>query len=116
MSRTERLTAEDLLLHSVADNATLETVRSFALDIPALLHVQKSNGDTALHSAVQLNRAVPLICALLKEGVDPIVKNNAGQTPADMAREEGRALLATLLDRAAEDKRKRELLQQQNID
>ena len=48
------------------------------------------------------------MCALIKDGVDPTARNYIGQTPADMARQAGHALQATLLDRAAEDKRKRE--------
>ena len=50
-----------------------------------------------------------LLCALIKEGVDSTAVNDGGQTPGDVAREAGHALQATLLDRAADDKRKRDL-------
>ena len=113
MSRTERLQAECGLLHYVRDKATLEAVRSLALDMLAPVLYRMTDGNNALHTAAYLGKAVPLICALIKEGVDPTVANNAGQLPADKAREAGHTLQATLLERAADDKRKRDLLQQQ---
>ena len=53
------------------------------------------------------------MCSLIKEGVDPKATNMTGRTPAYEASEAGHALQATLLERAADDKRKRDLQQQQ---
>ena len=74
---------------------------------------QLSDGSNALHTAAKHGRAAPLICALIKEGVDPASRNDAGLTPADVAEEKGHTLQATLLNRATDDKRKRDLSQQQ---
>ena len=113
MSRTQRLPAEISLLDSVKDTATLQAMRSLVLDMSALVRFQDRVGYNALHAAACYGRAIPLICALIKEGVDPTARNKAGQTPAHVASEAGHTLQATLLERAADDKRKRDLLQQQ---
>ena len=113
MSRTARLEVERLLLRAVRDNSTLDVVRSLVLDMSTLVTHRTGDGGNALHYGAQSGEAVPLICALIKEGVDPSTRNNAGQTPADLARATGHVLQATLLQRAAEDKRRRDLQQQQ---
>ena len=113
MSRTERLYAERQLLHGVNDTATLVALRGLVLEMPALVSYRDTDGDNALHYAARDGRAVPLICALIKEGVDPTATNDAGQTPAEMAHEKAHTLQAMLLNRAAEDKRRRDLQQQQ---
>ena len=77
------------------------------------MQYQDAYGNDALHAAAHNGKAVPLICALIKEGVDCTAQNCADQTPAGAAREAGHALQAALLERAAEDKRKRNLKQQQ---
>ena len=115
MSRSERLTAERLLLHSVRDKPALNAIRSLVLHMPTLVQSQTDGRNNALHTAAHQGKAVPLICALIKEGVDPTVRNDAGQTPADLAREAGHTLQASLLDRAADDKRKRDLQQQRQL-
>ena len=69
--------------------------------------------NSALRAAARDGRPVPLIGALIKEGVDPATKNDADQTPGDVARAAGHTLQATLLDRAADDNRKRETKQHQ---
>ena len=112
MSRTERLQAEYKLLHSVEDNATLDALRGLVSDMSTLVQSKSPGGDNALHFAARHGKAVPLICALIKEGVDPTATNLFDQTPTDVAREAGHTLQATLLDRAAEGKRRRELQQQ----
>ena len=91
----------------------LYLVRSLVLDMSALVDCLDHQGNNALHAAARDGKAVPLICALIKEGVDPTAINDAGQTPAETAREAGHTLHVTLLDRAADDKRKRDLKQQQ---
>ena len=113
MSRTERLQAERRLLRFVEDKPTLDAVRNLVLNMSALVSYQDAHGNNALHQAGHNGKAAPLICSLIKEGVDPTAVNDDGQTPADVAHEEGHALQATLLNRAAEDKRKRDLQQQQ---
>ena len=113
MSPRGRLEAEDKLLHHVKDKATLDAVRGLVPDMPALVHYQDVNGNNPLHTAAETGRAVPVICALIKEGVDPTTRNRAGQIPAEVASEAGHALQATLLERAADDKRKRDLLLRQ---
>ena len=109
MSRTERVQAESGLIHHVKDKATFDAICRLVLDMSALIHYQDSDGDNALHCAAYNGKAVPLICALIKAGVDPTARTHAGQTPADMASEQGHTLQATLLERAADDKRKRDL-------
>ena len=109
MSRTERLEAEQWLLHRVEDTATLNAIRSLVLDMSALVRFRDTEGNNALHIDAIEGRPVPLICALIKEGVDPAARNDYGQTPGDVACEAGHTLHATLLDRAADDKRRRTL-------
>ena len=113
LTRRERVLAESGLLEWVENKEMLDTLRSLVLDMPALIGFRNTDGANALHSAAHDAKAVPLVCALIKEGVDPAATNDAGQTPADVARERGHALQATLLGRAADDKRKRDLKQQQ---
>lgn len=112
MARAERLAAECILLSSVEDVATLNAIRSLVLDMPTLIGHQSPAGRNALHYAAQVGKAIPLVCALIKEGVDPTAKDEDGLTPADVAREKGHLLQAALLERAAEDKRKRDLQQE----
>ena len=111
MSRSQRLRAEALLLHYVKDNATLNAIRALVVDMSALIEMQTATGDNPLHSVAHHGKGVPVICALIKEGVNPAARNRTGRTPADVAREAGHTLQATLLDRAADDKRKRDLQQ-----
>ena len=113
MSRIERLQAEGGLLHHVQENSTLDAVRILVADMPSLVRLRSAGENTALHTAALRGCAAPVMCALIKEGVDPTTRNDAHQTPADVARQAGHALQATLLDRAAEDKRKRDLQRQQ---
>ena len=107
LSRAARVTAECLMLHDVKDIAALEAVRKLVLDMRALVRASDDNGVNALHAAAIYGKPVPLVCALIKEGVDPTAKNSNGQTPADVATESGHALQAKLLQRAAEDAYKR---------
>ena len=73
-------------------------------NLPLLLQIRTETGNSVLHSAIKRDRPVPVICKLLKLGVDPLAKNRHGQTPADLARSKGQTLIAQLLDRAAQDK------------
>ena len=78
------------------------------LDSSALVRYTDASKCNALHDAGCYRRQAPLICALIKHGVDPTAVNARGQTPAEMVRQAGHTLQATLLDRASEDKRKRD--------
>ena len=113
VSRTERLNAECKLLHYMQGKPTLDAVRDLVLDLSALVQHQDVYGNHALHRAAHNGKAIPLMCALIKEGVDFKAHNFANQTPVEAAREAGHALQTTLLDRAADDKRKHDLKQQQ---
>lgn len=44
------------------------------------------NGDTPLHIAVR-EKCDKIVLAILMEGGDPSLKNNAGKTPIDIAKE-----------------------------
>ena len=61
--------------------------------------------QAAFHCTPQLcaSGSVQVICKLLKLGADPLAKDAAGQTPADLARATDQTLIAQLLDRAAQD-------------
>ena len=113
MSGTERIRAEWRLLQYVDDTPTMKALRSLVLNKVMPVSNKDRDGNNALHYAALVGKAVPLICALITEGVDPTLINDASQTPADVAHEKAHTLQSTLLNRAADDKRKRDLLQQQ---
>ena len=56
-----------------------------------------TQSGTALHTAVHRERPLPVLCALIKLGVDCSARNAAGQTAADVARENGLKMHAQLL-------------------
>ena len=113
MSTTERHQAENDLLHWVRDVKTLDVLRSHVVNMPALVACLDPERNNVLHTAAFVGKTVPTICALIKEGGDPTALNEQNETPADTARRAGHTLQATLLTRAAEDKRRRDLQQQQ---
>ena len=113
MNIYDRVQAESAVFHQVREIATLNALCSMVLDTSVPARFMFADGSNALHSAARHGKAVPLICALIKEGVDPAATNDAGQTPAEAAREAGHTLHATLLERAADDMRRRDLMQQQ---
>jgi RNA polymerase primary sigma factor len=60
------------------------------------LHVADPKGDTGLHLAARIGDLA--LCDLfIRQGADPDLKNHDKQTPADVALEEGHALVASLL-------------------
>ena len=58
---------------------------------------QSNDSDTPLHQAVFFNRK-ELITILLEAGADPTRKNSQGQTPADIAKQEGYTDILEILD------------------
>ena len=86
------------------DVATIdESLKHITDASTAVRYRYPESGYSVLHSAVECERPVQVICKLLKLGADPLANNTAGQTPADLVRAEGKALIAQLLDRAAQD-------------
>lgn len=70
-------------LNVALSNNSKEIVK-LLLAYNADVNSQEYNGDTPLHYAVRY--APTLIPLLLEAGADMTIKNNAGQTPADLAR------------------------------
>eukprot|EP00953_Heterococcus_sp_UTEX-ZZ885_P003067 2186-Heterococcus_DN1.PRE.2 len=66
------------------------------------VHVRSSTGNTCLHVAALHHLSMPVVCLLIKGGADIAAENDKGLTAAQIARTEGNELLATVLDRAAE--------------
>jgi ankyrin repeat protein len=56
--------------------------------------------NTLLHTAAKRNRSVPHVCSLIKFGLLCKQKNAAGQTAADIARNNNQTILVQLLERA----------------
>jgi ankyrin repeat protein len=73
------------------------------------------DGDTALHAAAYYNHP-EIIQLLLQAGADPIIGDNNGRTPLDLARAEGHAQCIALLEVAvAEPQRARSLLKARTL-
>jgi ankyrin repeat protein len=60
-----------------------------------------ANGDTCLHIGGRHGHAAPVMCLLIKAGVDVNAVNHQGQTAAKVADEHGSELAAALLRRVA---------------
>jgi ankyrin len=69
----------------------------------ANVHTPTDRGNTALHVAAVHKFAAPVLCLLIKAGVDLHAVNSAGKTAAQVAADTGNALAAALLTRAARD-------------
>jgi uncharacterized protein len=67
------------------------------------VHRTTDQGGTCLHTAAALNYPAPVICLLIKAGVDLRAVNSKGKTAAAVAHDKGNTLAAALLDRAARD-------------
>jgi ankyrin repeat protein len=61
------------------------------------------HSDTALHTAVRRERSVPLLCSLIKAGVDLAARNQVGQTAEDLALAMNQTITVQLLHRASEN-------------
>jgi hypothetical protein len=73
-----------------------ETIR-LLLENGAPVNAVQAGGFTPIFSAAIANRK-DLVELLLANGADPLIKNDAGKTPGDFARERGHADLADWLD------------------
>jgi uncharacterized protein len=67
------------------------------------VHKTTDRGNTALHVAAAHKFAAPVLCLLIKAGVDLRAVNGAGKTAAQVAADSGNTLAAALLMRAARD-------------
>jgi uncharacterized protein len=66
-------------------------------------HKTTDTGNTCLHVAAAHSYPAPVLCLLIKAGVDLSAMNADGMTEAQVASAEGNALAAALLNRAAAD-------------
>jgi uncharacterized protein len=67
------------------------------------VHRTTDQGNTCLHTAAALNYPAPVICLLIKAGVNLRAVNREGKTAAAVAHDKGNTLAAALLNRAAKD-------------
>jgi uncharacterized protein len=80
------------------------TALKVLLEAGADVHKRTSaTGDTCLHTAARHGRSAPVVCTLIKAGVDISAVNHSNQTAAQVAEERGHKLIAALLTRAAQD-------------
>jgi ankyrin repeat protein len=84
------------------DAATLKLLLTAGADVFAT--TESGSRRTPLHVAAAHGYPASVVCMLIKAGVDLHAVNSSGQTAAQLAREHGHALLASLLIRAAQDK------------
>jgi ankyrin repeat protein len=66
------------------------------------VHGTDDESDTMLHTAAKHGYAVPMVCLLIKAGVDLRAVNWQGKTAAQLAHDNGHTLHAQLLTRAAQ--------------
>jgi uncharacterized protein len=79
---------------------TVDTVKVL-LTAGADANIANDAGDTCLHLAVRHKLIAPVVCLLIKAGVDLHAVNNDGKTAAQIAHDKGNALIEQLLYRAA---------------
>jgi uncharacterized protein len=86
-------------LHSAASARNLEAA-SLLLEhgAPGIVNARQQGGWGPIHAAAQ-NGDRPMIELLLKHQADPKLANDAGKTPAMVAREKGHEEIAALLER-----------------
>jgi ankyrin repeat protein len=72
------------------------------LEAGADVRKRTADGDTCLHTAARHGRSAPVVCMLIKAGVDMSAVNDRNQTAAQVALERGNTLIAALLTRAAQ--------------
>jgi ankyrin repeat protein len=80
---------------------TVDTLKPL-LAAGADVHVSTDKGDTCLHAAAKHKWSVPMICLLIKAGVNLHAVNSRGKTAAQLARDRGYTLIEQLLNRAAQ--------------
>jgi uncharacterized protein len=88
--------ATALMMCSTAD--TLKVVLAAGADV----HVTTDNGDTCLHKAAAHGYVAPVVCLLIKAGVDLHAVNKEGKIAAQLAHDTEHTLIEQLLNRAAQ--------------
>jgi uncharacterized protein len=78
------------------------TALKVLLEAGADVHKRTADGDTCLHTAARHGRSAPVVCMLIKAGVDMSAVNDRNQTAAQVALERSNILIAALLTRAAQ--------------
>jgi ankyrin repeat protein len=81
--------------------ATVKMLLAAGADV----HVTTDAGDTCMHLAVRHSLPVPVVCLLIKAGVDLQAVNNQGKTAAQVAHDTGNTQIEQLLIRAAQQGR-----------
>jgi uncharacterized protein len=81
--------------------STVDTVKVL-LNAGADVHITTAAGDTCLHKAARHGLSAPVICLLIKAGIDIRALNETGQTAAQVAHDKGNTLIEQLLNRAAQ--------------
>jgi uncharacterized protein len=66
------------------------------------VHIRNEVGDTCLHTAARHNYKAPVLCLLIKAGVDLHAVDSEGKTAAQLAHDVGNTLIEQLLNRAAQ--------------
>ena len=85
-------------LHSAASARNLEAARLLLEHgAPGIVNARQQGGWVPIHAAAQ-NGDRPMVDLLLKHHADPKLANDAGQTPAMVAREKGHEEIAALLE------------------
>jgi uncharacterized protein len=87
------------LVMASRDAATLKLLLTAGANVFAATHISR----TCLHVAAVHGYPAPVVCLLIKAGVDLHAVDNSGQTAAQLAHEHGHELLASLLIRAAQE-------------
>jgi ankyrin repeat protein len=86
-------------LHSAASARNLEAARLLLEHgAPGIVNARQQGGWVPIHAAAQ-NGDHPMVELLLKHRADRTLANDAGKTPAMVAREKGHEELATLLEK-----------------
>lgn len=80
---------------AVANN-DIKTVQNILNDEPELLQLQTAEGNTLLHIAAHYHADVKLVKWLLEQGAEYQAKNQYGNTPAEVARDNERNDLTVL--------------------
>jgi ankyrin repeat protein len=81
-------------------STTVDTVKTL-LAAGADVHVSNAAGDTCLHKAARHGLSAPVVCLLIKAGVNLHALNKKSKTAAQVARQYGNKLIEQLLNRAA---------------
>jgi len=89
---------EVMPLHSAASARNLEAARLLLEHgAPGIVNARQQGGWVPIHAAAQ-NGDRPMVELLLKHRADPTLANDAGKTPAMVAREKGHEEIVTMLE------------------